>query len=143
MTGTIKKVLKPAKKKMGRPRGSFKLLPDEKTIAQIKTLSRYQCTQKQVAAVLGAGRVTFISFLNKHKRARAAWEMGRGEGDAALRQKPFQKATAGKVQLPIWPGKTRLGQKEAIRVGGDPGSPPISVGHLGAGGYASGVGWRT
>jgi hypothetical protein len=120
---------KPAKNLGGRPRGSVKLIPDKKTITQIKELSLIQCSQEQAAAVLGVSRNTFAGFLRTHKEAMFAWKIGRSAGDAKLLQMQYKKAMAGNVPMLIWLGKVRLGQKETVGLGGDPDSPPVGLGH--------------
>ena len=113
----------------GRPRGSVKLIPDEKTIAQIKELSLIQCSQEQAAAVLGVHRNTFANFLCTYKKARLVWEMGRGAGDAGLLLARYKKAMAGNVPMLIWLGKIRLNQRDNLQIGGIPGAAPIGLEH--------------
>ena len=106
----------PAKNLGGRPRGSVKLIPGEKTITQIKELSVIQCSQEQAAAVLGVSRNTFAGFLRTHKKAMFVCKIGRATGDAALLKAQYKKAMAGNVPMLIWLGKVRLGQKETVRL---------------------------
>lgn len=69
-----------------------KLEPDERTLAQIKTLRSNQLTKKEAAAGLGVADSTFRAFLKDHPEAAEAWEQGKHLGTAVLRRRLYQMA---------------------------------------------------
>jgi hypothetical protein len=100
--------------KVGRPRGSTKLRPDEETIKQISGLARIQCTQREAAAVLGVHADTFRDFLHAHEKALKAWEDGGETGKASLRRHQFKSAESGNATMQIWLGKNWLAQTDKL-----------------------------
>ena len=85
---------------------------DEDTLKQIHGLARIQCTQKEAAAVLGVHRETFSKFLDRHPKAREAWEDGAETGKASLRRHQYKAAEAGSATMQIWLGKQWLEQTD-------------------------------
>jgi len=117
MAKTIKKKAK-TKKKMGRP---------IKTInwKQVDQCCKVQCTQDEIAAILGVGidtltqkckedhGITFQEY-SKHKSAG---------GKMSIRRKQFARANKGSDTMLIWLGKQYLGQKDKVEHGNDTDKP--------------------
>ena len=72
------------------------------------------------------GERTFHQFLKRHIKARKAWEMGRDEFNAGLKQLMWRKAK-NSITMLIFLRKQWLGWKEKQQIGGDPGSLPIGL----------------
>ena len=103
------------KRKAGRPKGSTKLQPDERTIEIISGLAKIQCTQVEAAAVLGVHVDTFSDFLRSQAKAKEAWDNGQPSGRASLRRTQFEMAKKN-AAMAIWLGKQYLGQKDKSEV---------------------------
>lgn len=101
----------PEKDVGGRPPS---LLCDEDTLKQIKGLASLQCTQREAAAVLGVHRETFGKFLDRHPKAREAWDNGQETGKVSLRRYQYKSAENGNPTMQIWLGKQWLDQKDKI-----------------------------
>ena len=87
----------------------------DETLKQISSLSRMQCSQKEAAAVMGVHRETFAKFLDRHQRARDAWEDGQETGRVSLRRYQYKMAEHNPT-MAIWLGKNWLGQKDLVSV---------------------------
>ena len=96
----------------GRPLGSTKLQPDERTLKEVQGLARLQCTQKEAAAVLGVCLNAFRYFLEVHESAREAWDNGGETGKASLRRAQYKNAMDGSATMQIWLGKQWLDQTD-------------------------------
>ncbi len=97
--------------KSGRPIGSTKLQPDERTLKEVQSLARLQCTQREAAAVLGVCENTFRYFLQSHEKAREAWDHGGETGKASLRRYQYKMAETNPT-MAIWLGKQWLDQTD-------------------------------
>lgn len=95
----------PAKDKGGRP--AFVI-----DFVKLKALSQIQCTDAEIAAVLGCSLPTF----NRHKasdpRILETMEDGKSHGRMSLRRKQFELAMSGNPTMLIWCGKQTLGQRD-------------------------------
>ena len=94
-------------KTKGRP----KMLLNEVGIETVKSLARIQCTDEEIASVLGVS-VDLLTNRNNKAAFAAAKEQGQQSGKASLRRMQFQTAEAGNATMLIWLGKQYLGQKE-------------------------------
>lgn len=97
----------------GRPKGSTKLQDDVLTCKQISELAGIQCTKAEAASVMGVCEKTFIVFLQAHKKAREAWELGQEAGRASLRRLQWRAAERS-TTMQIWLGKQYLGQTDKM-----------------------------
>jgi len=86
-----------------------KLKPDAGTLAALRELGRLQCTRDEAAASLQVGRTTLWRFLDKHTKARAAFEQGLEEGRIELRRTQFHLAKTN-ATMAIFLGQNLLGQ---------------------------------
>lgn len=75
-------------------------------------LAAIQCTQKEMAAVVGLSEGQLSKRLKADQRLKKAIEMGQEYGKTALRRKQFQVAMSGNVAMLIWLGKQMLGQAD-------------------------------
>lgn len=97
-----------APNKGGRPP---KLLPDLATLALLEGMGQIQCTTKEAACVLKVSEPTFLKLLSDHPEARAAFEMGKGQGLHSLRRTQFKLAEKN-ASMAIFLGKNYLGQTD-------------------------------
>lgn len=95
--------------KGGRPKS---LVPDAKTLKQIRGLGQIQATTKESAAVLGVTEPTFINFKKRHLEAAEAYADGKEEGKASLRRMQMESARKGNTSMQIWLGKQQFGQRD-------------------------------
>lgn len=102
-----------------------KLKLDDGTLAALRELGRLQCTRDEAAASLQVGRTTLWRFLDKHSKARAAFEQGLEEGRIDLRRTQFQLAKTN-ATMAIFLGQNLLGQK-AGRVSSKPKHADVST----------------
>jgi predicted DNA-binding protein (UPF0251 family) len=86
-----------------------KLKLDDGTLAALRELGRLQCTREEAAAALQVGRTTLWRFLEKHTKARDAFEQGLEEGRIELRRTQFQLAKTN-ATMAIFLGQNLLGQ---------------------------------
>lgn len=100
-------------KTKGRP----KKILNATGIDTIKQLSRIQCTDEEIASVLGVSVDTLTRAANKDifEEAKAS---GKEAGKASLRRMQFKTAEAGNATMLIWLGKQYLGQtdKQDVKV---------------------------
>ena len=93
------------KKATGRPRAKIDL-------AQIQTLAQIQCTDYEIALVIGVSEKT----IERRKKAGGdfleAYEKGRSEGRTSLRKWQFEAAKNKNITMLIWLGKQYLGQTD-------------------------------
>lgn len=91
----------------GRPR----LVLNSQGIDTIKSLARIQCTDEEIASVLGVSVDTLTRPHNKELFEEAK-RSGKQEGRASLRRMQFKQAEAGNSTMLIWLGKQYLEQSE-------------------------------
>lgn len=91
----------------GRPK---KILTDEgkRVIEQLATM---QCTDEEIAAVIGCS-VDVLTNKNNKKAFAEAKEKGLSSGKASIRRMQFKAAEAGNATMLIWLGKQYLGQTD-------------------------------
>ena len=107
MAGNSRKAFFDEIKTKGRP----KMLLSEAGIETIKSLASIQCTDEEIASVLGCS-VDLLTNRNNKEAFTAAKESGQLSGKASLRRMQFKTAEAGNATMQIWLGKQYLGQKE-------------------------------
>ena len=100
----------------GRPKGSFKLNADERTLQALDGLGKIQATTKEAAAVLGVSEPTFIDFLKRDEKAQETFENGKGSGKVSLRRAQFKTALGGNATMQVWLGKQHLDQKDKSEI---------------------------
>lgn len=96
------------KKKEGRP----EIKPD---VEQLRQLCAIQCTQAEIATVLGISRRTVERWAQREE-LKDIFAFGRELGRVSVRRKQFELMNAGSVAMSIWLGKQLLGQKEEVKV---------------------------
>lgn len=94
-------------KTKGRP----KLLLNQVGIETIRNLASIQCTDEEIASVLGVS-VDLLTNRNNKDTFQEAKEAGQLSGKASLRRMQFKTAEAGNATMQIWLGKQYLGQKD-------------------------------
>lgn len=77
---------------------------------QIKELAEIQCTNQEIASVMGCSEDTLM------RRYANIVNAGRDKGKKSLRRAQFQKALEGNPTMLIWLGKHYLDQKEAVQL---------------------------
>jgi len=97
------------KNKGGRPKAEINL-------DQVKTLSGLNCTEPEIAAVLGVSYSTWKRHIKQNPEIAEMVAQGRLSGNASLRRTQWQKAMDGNVAMLIWLGKNRLGQADKQEV---------------------------
>jgi hypothetical protein len=109
------KTQKKKAKANGRPRAKIDL-------EQIQSLAQIQCTDYEIALVIGVSERT----IERRKAAGGsfleAYEKGRAEGRTSLRKWQFSVAKAKNTTMLIWLGKQYLNQsdKQDLLSGGQP-----------------------
>ena len=96
---------KKAKKSAGRPRLEF-------DFQQVEQLAAIQCTDGEIAAVLGCSRQTILNRKDEDSDFLAAIEKGRESGKASIRRMQWKAASAGNTGMLVWLGKQYLGQTD-------------------------------
>lgn len=86
------------KKSAGRPRLEFDL-------QQVEQLAGIQCTDGEIAAVLGCSRQTILNRKDDDPDSLAAIEKGRESGKGSIRRMQWKAANAGNTGMLIWLGK--------------------------------------
>ena len=94
-------------KTKGRP----KMILSEAGVETIKSLASIQCTDEEIASVLGCS-VDLLTNKNNRDVFTEAKEAGQYSGKASLRRMQFKTAEAGNATMQIWLGKQYLGQKD-------------------------------
>lgn len=112
-----------AKKGAGRP-------PIEFDLKQIQGLAQIQCTDEEMAAVIGCSVDTLARRKLDDPAFMEALQRGKGTGRAALRRLQWQRANGGSDTMLIWLGKQLLGQrdKESLHIGNEDGASPFIIG---------------
>ncbi len=93
------------KKVTGRPRATIDL-------AQITALAQIQCTDYELALVIGVSERTIERRKKSDEKFLAAYEKGRAEGRTSLRKWQFEAAKNRNITMLIWLGKQYLGQTD-------------------------------
>ena len=93
----------------GRPSKEFNL-------KQVEALATAQCTDREIAAVLGCSRSTLAVHKREDEDFRTAIKRGRESGKASLRRLQWRAAQAGSTTMQIWLGKQWLGQRDRHEV---------------------------
>lgn len=101
-----------------QPTGPKKSGPKPKVVdkRQIEELLQLQCTEEEIAAVIGVS----VDTLQRRKREpeyAEIWEKNRAEGKVSLRR--LQRKSANRSPtMQIWLGKNWLGQKDSLEING-------------------------
>ncbi len=108
-----------SKNKGGRPKIEIDL-------KQLEALAGLQCTDEEIAAVLGVSTDTIGRRKQEEDSSFAeVYKRGKEKGKASLRRYQFEAAKKGNVTMMIWLGKQLLGQKDksALEHSGPDGKP--------------------
>lgn len=76
--------------------------------ALVKDLSMIQCTQEEIASILGLG----IRTLQKDEEFMRIYKIGMDEGKKSLRRQMFATALKGNTAMLIWLSKQYLHMRE-------------------------------
>jgi hypothetical protein len=94
-----------------RARSQRGLKADEATLETLANLGALQCSQHEVALIMGVTEADLARFLASKSKAREAFDKGLGAGLEALRRAQFKLAETS-VSMAIFLGKTYLGQSD-------------------------------
>ena len=100
----------------GRPRTEIDLV-------QVERLATIQCTDQEIAAVIGVHVNTIARRKQDDPAFLQALTDGRAKGIATLRRVQYQRATGGSDTMLIWLGKNLMGQTDKQTLSGDPANP--------------------
>ena len=78
----------------------------------VEKLAHIQCTQEEIAEVLGVSTRTLL----RNKEFCHIYKKGLESGKSSLRRLQFKSAEAGNATMQIWLGKQYLGQKDKQEV---------------------------
>jgi len=101
-------------KKVGRP----KIKLDYELIKKLATI---QCTQEEIASVVGVHRSTLL----RNKEFCDIYKKGQEEGKMSLRRLQWKAANVGNTTMLVWLGKQYLGQKDKSELSGDSNQPLV------------------
>jgi hypothetical protein len=93
------------KKKVGRPQAEIDL-------EQVERLAAIDCTEPEIAAVLGIDYATWKRHKKRNPDIVEIVERGKENGKASLRRLQWKTASEGNPTMQIWLGKQRLGQQD-------------------------------
>jgi len=93
------------KKKVGRPQAEIDL-------EQVERLAAIDCTEPEIAAVLGIDYATWKRHKKRNPDIVETVERGKENGKASLRRLQWKTASEGNPTMQIWLGKQRLGQQD-------------------------------
>ena len=93
------------KKKVGRPQAEIDL-------EQVERLAAIDCTEPEIAAVLGIDYATWKRHKKRNPDIAETVERGKENGKASLRRLQWKTASEGNPTMQIWLGKQRLGQQD-------------------------------
>ena len=79
---------------------------------QVEQLAAMQCTDEEIAAVLGVERSTIKRRKKDDDEFCIAHKKGQQRGKASLRRMQFKAAEGGNATMLIWLGKQYLGQSD-------------------------------
>jgi hypothetical protein len=91
----------------GRPKLDF-------DINIVKGLAKIQCTEEEIASVLGCSVDTITRRIQDNPDFADAIKSGRSFGKMSIRRMQYGSAEKGSVAMLIWLGKQYLGQKEKV-----------------------------
>lgn len=113
----------------GRP----KLILNERGLKTVEDLAHIECTQDEIAAILGCERSTLTNE-NNRPLFEPAFKRGSDGGKASLRRKQYEVAMKGNCSMLIWLGKQYLGQSEKLdtNIGSDEESKKLAREYLDA-----------
>ncbi|HEX3399411.1 MAG TPA: hypothetical protein VHT74_03680 [Acetobacteraceae bacterium] len=115
------------RKKRMPPNGEAGAPPIEIDLAMVERLASIQCTDAEIAAVLGVS----VDTLWRRKRDDPEFveflERGKGKGRATLRRLQWQQAQKGNATMLVWLGKQTLGQTDKAEITGKDGAPVTFV----------------
>jgi hypothetical protein len=77
---------------------------------EVRRLAEIQCTQEEVASVLGVA----LSTLKQYPQFSAIHKEGSEAGRKSLRRLQWDKANSGNTAMLIWLGKQYLGQRDRV-----------------------------
>jgi len=99
--------------------------PLEFDLVLVRNLSRIQCTDEEIAAVLHVSERT-IKRHKKRPEFREAMEAGKAEGRVSMRRQLFKLAEGGNVAATIFLAKNLLGYRNAVEFRApDPGQDDV------------------
>lgn len=89
---------------------------------QLTALSALQCTDQEMATVLGISIATFERRKKDDAVFQEAYEAGKAQGKVSLRRRQYRQAEDGNTTMLIWLGKQYLKQtdKADMLSGGKP-----------------------
>ena len=92
---------------------------------QVEQLAAMQCTDEEIAAVLGVERSTIKRRKKDDDEFCTAYKKGKERGKASLRRMQFKVAEGGNATMLIWLGKQYLGQSDKTQqeISGPNGGP--------------------
>ena len=93
------------KKKVGRPQAEIDL-------EQVERLAAIDCTEPEIAAVLGIDYATWKRHKKRNPDIVETVERGKENAKASLRRLQWKTASEGNPTMQIWLGKQRLGQQD-------------------------------
>lgn len=85
----------------------------------VRKLAHIQCTEQEIASVIGVHRSTLIKNEDFQSVYKEALEGGR----SSLRRHQFKVAESGNPTMLIWLGKQYLGQADKQEIAGKDGGP--------------------
>jgi len=97
------------KKKVGRPQAEIDL-------EQVERLAAIDCTEPEIAAVLGIDYATWKRHKKRNPDILETVERGKENGKASLRRLQWKTAQEGNATMQIWLGKNRLGQSDKQKI---------------------------
>ena len=77
-----------------------------------ETLAKIQCTQEEIANVLGVSTRT----LQRDEEFCRIYKKGMEQGKMSIRRQQFKSAENGNVTMQIWLGKQYLGQRDRSEI---------------------------
>ena len=97
--------------------------------SQVERLAQIQCTDEEMAAVLGCSHDTLARRKADDPAFLDALTRGKAKGRMALRRLQWQRANGGSDTMLIWLGKQLLGQrdKQDHELSGPGGGPVLTV----------------
>ena len=108
-----------ARKKRPKKKGPPRVKLD---LTQVEVLAGIQCTDYEIARVLGVSEKTIQRRKKDSEAFLSAYEKGRADGRVSLRKWQFEAAKGRSNTMLIWLGKQYLGQtdKADLMSGGEP-----------------------
>lgn len=110
----LKKLEDKKVKKAGRP----KIILD---YVLIEKLSHIQCTQEEIASMLGVS----VDTLQRDIKFCGIYKKGQEQGKMSLRRLQWKLADNGNTTMAIWLGKQYLGQTDKQELSGNASQPII------------------